>query len=77
MKKFGVMTAALICLATTACKSPDEAGQAISEAAPMRTRVPVVYTVNYPLAWMTEQIVGDFVEVVFPVPAGPTEKTTS
>ena len=70
MKKFGVMTAALMCLATTACKSPDEAGQAMSEAAPIRTRAPVVYAVNYPLAWMTEQISGDSVEVVFPVPVG-------
>jgi zinc transport system substrate-binding protein len=70
MKKIGTMAAALMCLATTACESPDEAGQAKSGVAPMQTRVPVVYTVNYPLAWMTEQIAGDSVEVVFPVPAG-------
>jgi zinc transport system substrate-binding protein len=32
---------------------------------------PVVYTVNYPLAWMAETIGGDAVEIVMPVP--PTE----
>ncbi|MGI9537986.1 MAG: metal ABC transporter substrate-binding protein [Desulfocapsaceae bacterium] len=29
-----------------------------------------VYTVNYPLAYFTERIGGEFVEVVFPTPAG-------
>jgi len=29
-----------------------------------------VYTVNYPLAWLAEQIAGDDVDVVFPVPTG-------
>ena len=33
-------------------------------------RAPVVYAVNYPLAWMAEQIGGGIVDVVFPVPAG-------
>ena len=34
------------------------------------TGVPVIYTVNYPLAWMAQQLAGDAAAVVFPAPAG-------
>jgi len=33
------------------------------------TGVPVIYTVNYPLAWMAQQLLADTAEVVFPAPA--------
>jgi zinc transport system substrate-binding protein len=33
-------------------------------------RLPVVYAVNYPLAWFAEQIAGDAATVIFPVPTG-------
>jgi len=67
MKKSSVFATLFMCLATTACESPNEVGQAVS---PIPAHVPVVYTVNYPLAWMAEQIAGDSVQVVFPLPAG-------
>jgi zinc transport system substrate-binding protein len=34
------------------------------------SRIPVVFTVNYPLYWMAEQLTGDAATVVFPAPAG-------
>ena len=34
------------------------------------TGVPVIYTVNYPLTWMTQQLAGNAASVVFPAPAG-------
>jgi zinc transport system substrate-binding protein len=34
------------------------------------TGVPVIYTVNYPLAWMAQQLAGDAGAVAFPAPAG-------
>jgi zinc transport system substrate-binding protein len=33
-------------------------------------RLPIIYTVNYPLAWMAQQLTGDAAAVVFPAPAG-------
>ena len=33
-------------------------------------RLPIIYTVNYPLAWMAQQLAGDAAAVIFPAPAG-------
>ena len=70
MNKYFVIATALICLTPAACDSPDVTRQVQPDSAPLQTRVPVIYTVNYPLAWMTEQIAGDLAEVIFPLPAG-------
>ncbi len=40
-----------------------------TEAVAADTGVPVIYTVNYPLAWMAQQLLADTAEVVFPAPA--------
>ena len=49
------------------CRSPTQPGQSpIGEDAGR----PVIYTVNYPLAYFAERIGGDHVRVVFPVPPG-------
>ena len=37
---------------------------------PDAAQTPVVFTVNYPLAWIAERIGGSAIEVVFPAPAG-------
>ena len=50
------------------CSPRDDAPRGEGAAGTARSR-PVVYTVNYPLAWMAERIGGEWVEVVFPVPA--------
>jgi zinc transport system substrate-binding protein len=78
MNKFSGVAITLMCLVTIACESPDGTGQGIPEVTPTPPHVPVVYTVNYPLAWMAGQIAGqdegriedNSVEVVFPVPTG-------
>jgi zinc transport system substrate-binding protein len=70
MKNFRATATLLMCLTTTACQSPDNSGSAMTEVAPTQPRQPVVYTVNYPLAWMAGQIAGDSVKVVFPIPTG-------
>ncbi len=41
-----------------------------TQVAAADTGVPVIYTVNYPLAWMAQQLAGDDAAVVFPAPAG-------
>jgi zinc transport system substrate-binding protein len=82
MNKFSVVVITLMCLVMTACESPDGTGQVKSDVTPTPPHVPVVYTVNYPLAWMAGQITGQIegqiegqvednsVEVIFPVPTG-------
>lgn len=52
-----------------ACQ-PGADDSATSAERPAEERRLRVYTVNYPLAWLAEQIGGDLVEVVFPVPGG-------
>lgn len=78
-----LVLAAWLALALAACDSrePDtQAGPAIApvsadiapstdEAQQPAVRKTRVYTVNYPLAWLTETIGGDLVEVSFPAPA--------
>jgi zinc transport system substrate-binding protein len=54
----------LACLA--ACGQGTSPGGDVAVA----TGKPRVYTVNYPLAWATEQLAGEFAEVHFPAPAG-------
>ena len=57
----------LLVIFLTACGQPD----APAPAAPTEVSgKPVVFTVNYPLAWAAEQLAGDSVEVVFPAPPG-------
>jgi len=52
-----------------ACQ-PVEEGRPLALDGPEESRLPVVYTVNYPLAWMAERVGGDSVAVVLPVRAG-------
>jgi zinc transport system substrate-binding protein len=42
---------------------PESGGAAV-------TATPVIYTVNYPLAWLAQQLVADAARVEFPAPAG-------
>jgi zinc transport system substrate-binding protein len=42
----------------------------LEEGAQNSEQIPVVYTVNYPLFWMAEQLVDEVATVVFPAPAG-------
>jgi len=59
-----------IAFALAAC---EPAGEAVTPEVTTAGNMaaPVVYTVNYPLAWMADRIAGEVVEVVLPVP--PTE----
>ncbi|MHC4782096.1 MAG: metal ABC transporter substrate-binding protein [Planctomycetota bacterium] len=53
-----------VCCVISACsKKADQSQGSTSEASK-----PVVYTVNYPLAYFAERIGGDWVEVKFPAP---------
>ena len=52
-----------------ACGRPAEEAAAPEPPAPEDTR-PVVYAVNYPLAWMAARLGGDAIRVEFPAPAG-------
>ena len=58
---------AVFSVALAACggSGPGEVTQVVEEI----TEPPVVYTVNYPLAYFAERVGGDLVEVVFPAPA--------
>ena len=47
-----------------------ERGAPSTEAVTADKGVPVIYTVNCPLAWMAQQLAGDAAAVVFPAPAG-------
>lgn len=52
------------CCMTGACSKKEP-----FETRPHKDKNPVVYTVNYPLAYFAERIGGDWVEVKFPAPA--------
>ncbi|RLA49606.1 MAG: zinc ABC transporter substrate-binding protein [Gammaproteobacteria bacterium] len=58
---------ALALFILTAC----EQGQDSQLAGDSETagRAPLIYTVNYPLAWMAQQLAGDAARVMFPAPA--------
>ncbi|MDJ0928544.1 MAG: metal ABC transporter substrate-binding protein [Gammaproteobacteria bacterium] len=57
-----------IAIGLTACgQNEDNAGDSAPQA-PVDPR-PVVYAVNYPLAWMAERLGGDAIRVEFPAPA--------
>ena len=58
---------ALFGVLLTACQPPEEAN---STTPVVEMGAPVVYAVNYPLAWMAERIGGEAIEVVFPAPEG-------
>jgi len=51
-----------------ACQPTGENSASPVAKRPAEARLPVVYAVSYPLAWMAEQLGGGLVEVVFPVP---------
>lgn len=40
---------------------------AVAESTNIKARPPIIYTVNYPLAWAAEALAGDWAEVVFPM----------
>jgi len=61
MRKLLVITVLLL----AGCGSEGE----VSSTEAVGTGVPVIYTVNYPLAWMAQQLLADTAEVVFPAPA--------
>ena len=69
MKNLYTASMVVMCLVTAACESPDRTGQETAAVKLTKPDMPVVYSVNYPLAWMAGQIAGDRVEVVFPAPA--------
>lgn len=48
-----------------ACNTRNEPSNSITN---LNGRTPVVYTVNYPLAWFAERIAGDTATIVFPAP---------
>jgi zinc transport system substrate-binding protein len=64
MKKLLAVTLLLL----AACGGEREAPG--TELVAADTGVPVIYTVNYPLAWMAQQLAGDAAAAVFPAPAG-------
>jgi zinc transport system substrate-binding protein len=59
---------AITVLLLAACGSEREVSNTGVVAAD--TGMPVIYTVNYPLAWMARQLLADTAKVVFPAPAG-------
>ena len=65
---FRSVMSALVLFGLVACQPDTEKGPEESAAPKPATR-PVIYTVNFPLAWMAETIAGDLVEIVFPAPA--------
>ena len=64
MKKLLAITVLLL----AGCGGEREASN--TEVVAADTGVPVIYTVNYPLAWMAQQLAGDAAAVAFPAPAG-------
>ena len=69
MKNLYTASMVVMCLVTAACESPDRTGQETAAVKLTKPDMPVVYSVNYPLAWMAGQIAGDRAEIVFPAPA--------
>lgn len=55
----------LVLLSACGGRAPEQGAQAIAPS-----RSPVIYTVNYPLAWMAQELVDDAATVVFPAPEG-------
>jgi zinc transport system substrate-binding protein len=54
-----------ICCAVSSCSQKEDPSQSSSSG----SGKPVVYTVNYPLAYFAERIGADWIEVKFPAPA--------
>ena len=63
MKKLALI---VVLLLAAAC-SPAEQSRPSAISGPESAR-PQIYTVNYPLAWMATELVGDIAEVVLPAP---------
>ena len=62
----GAFIAAIVAL--SACERTHDADQPVQQQDSATS--PVIYTVNYPLAYMAARIAGDAATVEFPVPAG-------
>lgn len=58
----------ILFLALAACGRQEQVAETV--AAPEDRPVPVVYSVNYPLAWVAQELVGDVARVEFPTPDG-------
>ena len=64
-KSFSLMILVGVCCAISACSKKTDQSQDSSSGSDK----PVVYTVNYPLAYFAERIGGEWIEVTFPAPA--------
>ena len=61
---------AITLLLLGACGQQDSGSGNTSAEGPAGEGVAVIYTVNYPLAWMARTLAGDAARVIFPAPAG-------